>query len=116
MRIALPVLLGLSLALAACAPTQSAGGAPPASSASPPLPDAPPPPMVDEQAACNADAAKSLVGQPATQANAERARQLAGARTVRILSFDAVITLEYMYGRLNVVHDADDRIQAIRCG
>lgn len=113
MRIAIvPILV---LALVACAQPATTEPAPP-TVASPTLPYAPPPPMIDEREACNADAAQSLLGQPATQANAERARQLAGAKTVRLLRFDAVVTMEYMYGRLNVVFDAGNRIQAVRCG
>lgn len=114
MRPVLAVIL--TCTLAACAQPQSTGPMSPTVSASPALPDAPPPPMMDERTACNADAAGSLLGQPATDANAERARQLAGAASVRRLAHDAVVTMEYQSGRLNVVFDPRNRIQAIRCG
>jgi hypothetical protein len=92
--IALPTLL------AACATT-----APPMSDPQPPA-----------QATCHHDAAQSLVGQPATAANVERARQLAGARTARVLKPGQMVTMEYIEGRLNVYVDEANVIKQIRCG
>ncbi|MFZ5655773.1 MAG: I78 family peptidase inhibitor [Pseudomonadota bacterium] len=99
LRILLPAV-ALSTILAACTTT----GAPPMS-------DPQPPP-----ASCNADAARSLVGQPATPANVERARQLAGARMARVLKPGQMVTMEFIEGRLNI--DVDDRnvITHVRCG
>lgn len=68
--------------LAACAPPATTPPAPPVAS-SPRHPDAPPS-TIAERDTCNAQPASGLVGQPASAANAERARQLAGAKIVRI--------------------------------
>lgn len=100
LRILLPAV-ALSTLLAACTTT-----------AAPPMPDPQPP----SQDSCNADAARPLLGQPATPANVERARQLAGARMARVLKPGQMVTMEYIEGRLNI--DVDDRnvITHVRCG
>lgn len=97
------LLLPLALAplLAACTTT-----------AAPPMSDPQPP----AQASCNHAAAQSLVGQPATPANVERARQLAGARMARVLKPGQMVTMEFIEGRLNIDVDASNVILALRCG
>lgn len=75
-----------------------------------------PAPAPSPDAACRADAAQPLVGQPATPANAELARQRAGAAVVRVLRPGQMVTLEYRGDRLNVHADAADRIERITCG
>lgn len=93
--------IALPIVLAACSTTTA-----------PPMSDPQPP----AQASCNPDAARSLVGQPATAANVERARQLAGARTARVLKPGQMVTMEYMEGRLNIDVDARNVITGLRCG
>lgn len=95
-------LTALPAILAACTATPTA----------PPMPD----PMPPESASCNHDAAQGLVGQPATQANIERARELAGARTARVIKPGQMVTMEYIPGRLNIHTDENNRIKSVRCG
>ena len=93
--------LALAPLLAACTTT-----------AAPPMSDPQPP----AQASCNHEPAQSLVGQPATPANVERARQLAGARIARVLKPGQMVTMEFIEGRLNIDVDASNVITHLRCG
>jgi hypothetical protein len=93
--------LALASMLAACTTT-----------ATPPMSD----PTPSAGVTCDPAPAQSLVGQPATAANVERARQLAGARTARVLKPGQMVTMEYMDGRLNVYVDAKNVIERIHCG
>lgn len=88
--------------LAACTTTTAA----------PPMSDPQPP----AQAQCRQDAAQSLVGQPATPANVDRARQLAGATTARVLKPGQMVTMEFIEGRLNIDVDEKNVILRLRCG
>ena len=90
----------LLLALAGCTST------------APPMSDPVPP----ARAQCHADAAQSLVGQPATTQNVELARQRAGAQIARVLKPDQMVTMEFREGRLNVYVDAANVITRIACG
>ena len=90
----------LLLALAGCTST------------APPMTDPVPP----ARAQCHADAAQSLVGQPATTQNVELARQRAGAQIARVLKPDQMVTMEFREGRLNVYVDAANVITRIACG
>ena len=80
----------------------------------------PAPPMSDPTppaaAQCHADAAQSLVGQPATTQNVELARQRAGAQIARVLKPGQMVTMEFREGRLNVYVDAANVISRIACG
>lgn len=100
LRVSLSVI-ALSTILAACTTT-----------AGPPMSDPTPP----SQASCNHDAAQSQVGQVASAANVERARQLAGARTARVLKPGQMVTMEFIEGRLNIYVDEQNVITRIRCG
>lgn len=93
-------LLVLSATLVGCATT-----------AAPPMSDPTPP-----AASCDHTRAQSLIGQAATPANVERARQLAGARMARVLKPGQMVTMEFIEGRLNVYVDANNVITQIRCG
>ena len=73
-------------------------------------------PQPPAQASCDPAPAQSLVGQPATAANVERARQLAGARTARVLKPGQMVTMEFIEGRLNVHVDEKNVIVRILCG
>jgi hypothetical protein len=81
-------------------------------------PDAPPmsDPMPPAAAQCHADAAQSLVGQPATAQNVELARQRAGAQVARVLTPGQMVTMEFREGRLNVYVDASNVITRVACG
>lgn len=57
-----------------------------------------------------------VVGQPATPANVERARTLAGARTARVLKPGQMVTMEFIEGRLNIDVDDKNVITNVRCG
>lgn len=74
------------------------------------------PPPADAPAACHADTAKQYVGQPATAANIEAVRQRTGAKLVRALKPDQMVTLEYRADRVNVLQDAAGVIERISCG
>ncbi len=107
----------------------------PAPAGSPPANDATPPPMPTEPAAppasgdpgaapggitdedsCNADAARSYVGQAASADVVEQARTAASAQVARLLKPGQMVTMEFRAGRLNI--DVDDRnvITNVRCG
>lgn len=66
---------------------------------------------------CNPDAARGdAMGQAATAEVVERARQQAGARTVRVLRPGQMVTMEYMEGRLNIDVDDKNVVTNVRCG
>ena len=125
-----PLVLLPALLLAACAsqpappppppapPSPPAGMAPPppAPPAPPALPTAAPPPPPPLAMACDAAPAQRFVGQPATAANLEAARQAAGARTLRSLKPGQPMTMDYRGDRLNVLQDAAGKIDKISCG
>lgn len=81
-----------------------------------------PPPAADAPAAhmpasaCNADAAQSLVGQAATQDNFEAARKASGAATLRMLKPGQPMTMDFRGDRVNVLEDANGKIEKITCG
>ena len=65
---------------------------------------------------CEAQAAQHLVGQRGTEALGEQARQLAGARRVRLYGPNDAITRDHDLQRLNLALDAQGRIARIVCG
>lgn len=73
--------------------------------------DAPPPAPT-----CDATQVQGLVGQPLEDATAEQARTDAGAKTVRVLEPDQMVTMEFDGERLNIEVDATKKIVAVRCG
>ena len=119
--------LALVAVLAACSPgnTPEAAGPEqeqattaaqqPAESAKVPPPngaaDAPPPAPT-----CDATQVQGLVGQVLEDATAEQARVDAGAKTVRVLEPDQMVTMEFDGERLNIEVDATKKIVAVRCG
>jgi hypothetical protein len=68
------------------------------------------------ETACDASRAQTLVGQPASDALAARARRLADSSTVRFLRPGQIVTMEFRADRLNLVLDAQEKVEAIRCG
>jgi hypothetical protein len=105
LRVLLSVI-ALPTILAACTTT----AAPPMSDPQPPTPTPP------STASCNDANAQSMKGEVATPANVEKARVLAGARTVRVLKPGQMVTMEYIEGRLNIDVDAKNVIIGVRCG
>ncbi|AWV08838.1 I78 family peptidase inhibitor [Marilutibacter maris] len=79
------------------------------------------PPMSDPLPAtamtCDADKARTeMVGQPATEANVERARVASGAESVRVIRPGMMVTMEFVESRLNIDVDVDNVITGLRCG
>lgn len=93
-------LIASTLAMSACATT-------------PPGTGGDNPPMAD---ACNADAARSVVGKVATPTVVEQARRDAGAEVARVLKPGQMVTMEYRAGRLNIDVDEKNVIKNVRCG
>jgi hypothetical protein len=73
--------------------------------------DAPPPAPT-----CDASLVQGLVGQANDAAKAEQARVDAGAKSVRILEPNAMVTMEFDGERLNIEVDDQGQIIAVRCG
>jgi len=100
--------------LPACAlpaPAADAAGATPARAATAVAQAAP-----HNAGRCNAAPAQGAVGQVASAALAETARQQAGARTVRVIGHNDVVTKEYDTGRLNLQLDARAQVVRVYCG
>lgn len=97
---------------AAAPDTMPIDPAPPTQAGAPPMSD--PQPAVGQT--CNADAASGQVGQAATEATVERARTAAGARTVRVIPPDHMVTMDFIESRLNIDVDANNVIVGVRCG
>lgn len=66
--------------------------------------------------ACQADAARSLVGRQASGDLGAEAMRLSGARALRWIRPGDVMTMDYREDRLNVELDSTNRVQAVRCG
>ncbi len=104
---------GLALALPACAPP------------SPPLAPGAPSQVAGTGRAealprasgsCDAAPAQDAVGRPASPQLAETARRQAGARTVRVIGHDDMVTKEYDTTRLNLQLDERGRVVRVYCG
>ncbi|GAB3345767.1 hypothetical protein GCM10027430_02710 [Lysobacter tyrosinilyticus] len=65
---------------------------------------------------CNAEAARSFVGQAATSTAVEQARSAATADSVRTLKPGQAMTMEFNGNRLNVDIDANNIVTNVRCG
>lgn len=99
---AVPALL-LPVLLAACAEAPRAAGSP-----------EPPPTAVSRR--CNAAPAQFAAGSTADAALAEEARIRSGARTVRVLQPNEVVTMEFNAERLNLAVDQAGRVIRVNCG
>jgi hypothetical protein len=107
MPVVRPALLAFAaVVLTAC----STNPAPPMTAPAPPSSTDPSP------ASCNHEPAQVMLGQPATPANVERARTLAGARIARVIKPGMMVTMEYIEGRLNIYVDEKDLMTQIRRG
>ena len=98
------VLLALSLSACAASPQQ---GPPPPTGADPAEPPA---------GACDATPLSWAVGQVADEALIERARNEAGAQTVRVLRPGMMVTREFNAMRLNIRVDTERKVLATSCG
>lgn len=65
---------------------------------------------------CNAAPAKAIIGKKATRELLAQARSLAGARILRVVGPDEMITQEYNASRLTVLLDEQGMVAEVRCG
>ncbi len=65
---------------------------------------------------CDPAAAQSLIGQPTSESLLARAKQLSGARVVRILRPHVPQAMNFNSGRLNVEIDRSGRVTRFSCG
>ena len=56
------------------------------------------------------------MGRAATRELLEQARQQAGARILRVIGHDQMVTQEFNTSRLSVLLDAQGRIAQVNCG
>lgn len=96
----LPIVATAALTLVACRGT-------------PPNDAAPPPAGI---ASCDAAKVQDVLGKPRSDALAQDARRRAGAGTVRYLTPDMVVTMEFRGDRLNLHLGEDGRVGSARCG
>ena len=68
------------------------------------------------QSVCDADRAQAAIGQNADDRLAERSRNQAGAKVVRVLKPDSVMTTEYNPERLNLLLDDQGVVSRVNCG
>ena len=84
----------------------------------PPVPPTPPitqPSPPEHADRCDHRNAQWAVGQTATRELLEKARAAAGADTARLLRLGEPTTLEYRFGRLNLVINTKDVVQRVEC-
>ena len=93
--------IAAALPLAACSSSET----PPASTPTPPI-----------EAACNADAVQSLVGQTATADVGAQLLKGSGARTLRWVPPRTAVTMDFRPDRLTVAYDDALKIERISCG
>ncbi len=65
---------------------------------------------------CNAAPAQGHIGKKATHALLDQARAQAGARLLRVVGPDKMVTQEYNASRLTVLLDEKGLVAEIRCG
>lgn len=65
---------------------------------------------------CNADSARSLVGQQATAELGADALRRTGARTIRWIRPGDAVTMDYRTDRLNIELDGNGRVARFTCG
>lgn len=66
--------------------------------------------------ACKAEAAQGLVGRSASEAVVKQAVTASGAKSVRVIPHDGMVTMDYRGDRLNIQLDEQGKIVAITCG
>lgn len=99
-RFAVAVIPLLAVSLSACAgkPMRTGGPLPPT------------------RMACQADAGRASIGQPATPERLERIRQQTNSRVVRVIKPGMMITMEFSGDRVNVRVDGQNVILGVTCG
>ena len=65
---------------------------------------------------CNSTNLGSLIGKPQSADIVEEAKRLSGAKTVRFLTPDMMVTQEFRADRLNLHLGTDGNIGSARCG
>ena len=73
-------------------------------------------PLVPTAGACDASRAQGAVGQSVTPQEAQALRQQAGARTVRVIGHDQIISKEFNATRLSLQLDVRGRVVRAFCG
>jgi hypothetical protein len=68
------------------------------------------------EAACKPEAAQGLVGRSSGDEVVKDAMRLTGAKAVRVIPHDGVVTMDYRGDRLNIQLDEQGKIVAITCG
>lgn len=66
--------------------------------------------------ACHPERVQWTIGQPVSDALAERAKCEAGATAVRVIYPDTIVTMDYVETRLNIDVDAQGRVTGVRYG
>jgi len=90
----------------------SGGGAPPPGS--PPAPEVIAGPGLEES--CDASRVQDVVGKKPEQALVDDAVRRSGAKAVRVIPHDGMVTMDYRGDRLNLQLDEAGRIVSARCG
>jgi hypothetical protein len=67
-------------------------------------------------AACRNDALAQFVGQPATQALGARMLTASGARVIRWVPKDSMVTMEFRADRVTAYLDGSNRVERASCG
>ncbi len=67
-------------------------------------------------AACDAAGVQSLIGRTMDEALAREAQARSGARTLRRIGPDDMVTMDHRPDRLNLEVDAQGRLRVARCG
>jgi hypothetical protein len=92
------LIAALALSLPACATTPAESAPEPAAGA------------------CNAAAARALIGRPATPALEAEAQRLTGARRVRVIRPGDMVTMDYSPDRLDIHIGPDGKAERFACG
>jgi hypothetical protein len=67
-------------------------------------------------ASCSAEAAQRFVGRNADEGTVQSAMSASGAKAVRVIKPDMMVTMDYRGDRLNIRVDATGKIIEIACG
>lgn len=114
-RTLLPAILaGTAIIVAGCAASNRANPVPPPQNL--PMPVGGPSMPAPELEACNANAARVVLGRIANVEATEAAKAASGAEDVRVLYPNQPITQEFVATRLNLETDGENRIVRVRCG
>jgi hypothetical protein len=65
---------------------------------------------------CDAQPVQGLLGQVYSDNVGETIRQNSGSKSIRLLKYNEMMTMEYIPSRINIIVDAKGAIYALRCG